>query len=695
MTLLNTGVLWGLLALAIPIIIHFFNLQRPKQILFSNIAFVKEVKKSVVRRVRFRQWLLLVARLLAIAALVLAFANPVILKEDQQELLQGHRSVAIVLDNSYSMTAGNEKGNYFQQAISLSRNIIKAYSRQDEFLLMTTSDLRLNYNFGEQEAALEELKALNIDQNIRNQGEILQFREEIFARANHQLHELYFLSDFQTSTVMADSQQVSLQDSSLLIKYIPLATREQRNVYVSETRILSQIVEKNKPVNLSMSLINDGNNPVKDLSLRVILEGKAVAISNHSLEANAATEVSLSFTPSESGWLSGFVELDDNPVDFDNRRYFSLYVPEREKVLVVEGQNSPNLRILYGDLINQFETEFIPFRSIASVQLNDYQSLILSGITNISSGLSDRLKSFLLEGGGIMFFPGEDMDLNSVNQFLESIRVGSFQSKINFQESRPASTVDLAHPIFAGVFQQSQRRASFDAPGVKQYHPIRLNNQSIQNRIMALENQDPILLETKVGNGILYTFSLFPGDQWTDFHLKTIFAPVIYRITQILNQSQNVSEGQEIGFFTPKSLRTNKKSLIFLRNENGQSIPPEQYVQGGATILNFEKMDILEGVYDILQEEVLLEKIAFNISDQESRLDFMEAQTLGQLLSQKGYDQIQVLPPLPDQVRGFIETEKQGFPLWKYFIIAALFFLVVEIGLLVWNRSAASSTVSK
>ena len=74
MAFLFPGILWGLLALSVPIIVHFFNLQRPKQILFSNVAFVKEVKKSVVRRLKFKQWLLLLLRLLAISALVLAFA---------------------------------------------------------------------------------------------------------------------------------------------------------------------------------------------------------------------------------------------------------------------------------------------------------------------------------------------------------------------------------------------------------------------------------------------------------------------------------------------------------------------------------------------------------------------------------------------------------------------------------------------
>ena len=119
MTFLNPALLWGLLALAVPIIVHFFNLQRPREVLFSNVALVKEVQNTVVRRVKFQRWLLLLFRLLAIAAIVLAFANPVIVEPGA--ILQGNRSVAIVIDNSYSMTAGNEKGQYFQQGFHCSQ----------------------------------------------------------------------------------------------------------------------------------------------------------------------------------------------------------------------------------------------------------------------------------------------------------------------------------------------------------------------------------------------------------------------------------------------------------------------------------------------------------------------------------------------------------------------------------------------
>ena len=679
MAFLHPGVLWGLLALSVPIIIHFFNLQRPKQVLFSNVAFVKEVKKSVVRRVKFRQWLLLLARLLAVAAMVLAFANPVIVDENKA-VLQGNRSIAIVVDNSYSMTAGNERGEYFHQAVSLVRNIIKAYSREDEFLVMTTDNLRLNGNFSQQEEVLEDLKDLEIEQNIHSHTDILSFREEIFSRAGNQIQELYFLSDFQNSTVMADSQLVVLADSStFFIKYIPLASRAQKNVYIRSHQIVSQIIESGKPVVMNMELVNDGNSEIRDLSVRVMLEGKVAAISTKTLDPESVANLEISFTPSGSGWQSGYIELDDQWVDFDNRRYITLYVPEQEKVLLVEGQSSPNMKILYESLFDQFETTIIPARNIATVELSDYRSLIFLGVKDISTGLADKMSKYLDQGGSLMMFPGDNMNLASVNQFFNSVGLGTMGPTVDIQNGSKAGRVDLAHPVFEGIFARRQNQQEFDAPTIYKYHTVQLNNTLPHNRIMSLENQAPIFIESKVSNGLVFTFTIFPGDTWTDFHVKTIFTPVMFRTTQIMNQTQNVQSGQEIGFYKPMNIPTTKKALINLIDAEGNAIPPEQYARGGATTLSFEKMDIREGNYDIVQEEELLEKISFNISDQESRLKFLSRSELEERLTQTGLGRIEVLGASSEEVKTRIEVEKDGFPLWKYFIIIALICLGIEV----------------
>ena len=685
MTFLHPAILWGLAAVAIPIILHFFNLQRPRQVLFSNISFVKAVQKNVVRRVKFKQWLLLLFRILAICAIVLAFASPIYTGEEGA-FKKGNRSVAIIIDNSSSMSAGNEKGAYLQQALSLARETLDAFSPQDEFLVMTTQDLQLNASFLNNQDAKEQLKGIQLAQNTRSHLEILSFGDQIFSRSSYPLKELYFFSDFQLSTILADSLSLSPLDSNLQVNYIPLATRDQQNIYIQDHVINSQIIEKGKPVNIDMRLVNDGSREAKDVNVRVLLDNQVMAINNQNLSESSTQDIKLSFTPQRSGWLSGFIEINDTPIDFDNKRYFSLYVPEEEEILVVEGKTSTPIKVLFQSVFDQFNPTFLPARSISQAQLGQYRSVILLGINEFSSGLTDQLQTFLEEGGSILYFPGDQLDVSSINRFYEGIRAGTFQASESIDEGVEATQIELDHPIFEGIFTGNRRNREVDAPRIFKFHPLSLDNSTIHNRIISLNSSQPLLTESKIGEGLLFTFSFFPDDSWTDLHVKSLFVPLIFRITQVMNQTQQVQSSQLIGSSESKFIRTSIQDLIVLENEEGLEFIPEQYSQSGGLLLNFDQLDLSPGNYQLKQSETLLEEISFNISDSESHLAFASLNDLDNQLSNKGLSDVRLFPPTPEQITQTIQTEREGLPLWKYCLILGLIFLLAEIAILTFMK---------
>ena len=92
MQFLYPSFLWALLALAIPIIIHLFFFRRFKKVYFTNVKFLKEVKEETSARRKLRNFLVLLMRLLAIAMLVFAFAQPFI--PQTEEVQKGEKSVS-------------------------------------------------------------------------------------------------------------------------------------------------------------------------------------------------------------------------------------------------------------------------------------------------------------------------------------------------------------------------------------------------------------------------------------------------------------------------------------------------------------------------------------------------------------------------------------------------------------------------
>src|SRR5207237_10633887 len=106
---LNPLFLFGLAAAAIPILIHLFTRRRPREVRFPSLEFLSEVNQSEIRRVRLKQWLLLLLRTLAVAVIALAMARPAV--RGSAGLRSGAAtSVLALVDQSGSMSAAAAGG---------------------------------------------------------------------------------------------------------------------------------------------------------------------------------------------------------------------------------------------------------------------------------------------------------------------------------------------------------------------------------------------------------------------------------------------------------------------------------------------------------------------------------------------------------------------------------------------------------
>ena len=90
--------LWALLLLLIPIIIHLFQLRRFQKVAFTNVKFLKNVKLQTRKSSQIKKWLTLLTRMLLLACLVFAFAQPFITNSDT---FNAKNETVIYLDNSF------------------------------------------------------------------------------------------------------------------------------------------------------------------------------------------------------------------------------------------------------------------------------------------------------------------------------------------------------------------------------------------------------------------------------------------------------------------------------------------------------------------------------------------------------------------------------------------------------------------
>ena len=690
MIFLNPALLWFAAAVAVPILVHLFNFRRPRRVLFSNLTFVREVHQTVQRRIKLKQWLLLLLRILAILALVFAFAEPVLRKDNEQTLgaIPTAKSVLIVVDNSWSMSALDDRGQYLEQARELTREIIRSYAPSDEFQVLTTGRLRLNGAYYPAGQALERSADLDFADRIVGLGALMTNLPYCISEARNPRRIVYFLSDFQRSTVLADTVKELNLPSDLEVYFIPIGNREAENVYVSEMRLDQQVLEPNKPVTLQLRVNNDSNRDLKNLTVNVDVDGKAVALSAVDLMAHESKTTTVSFTPDRGGWHSGSIRLDDSPIDFDNIRYFSFNIPMDTRILIVNGSEpAPYLDLLFRNLVKKYRTETISEREWARIAPADYSAIVLVGVNELSDGIQDKLTDWVRGGGGLLIFPSSGMKPEPVNALLQTLGSGRFSQLVDYPQPVRFKTPDLGHPLFQGVFSRTPANAEFDSPDIRQLYEFLPNQAGIQSTIITDAAGRAVLHDTRVDAGRVFVFALAPDLKWSDFPIKSSFVPIVYRATLLVSSSGEQVLSRRMGSGELVRIRTSSGEVVKLRGADNFELIPEQFSRSGEILLKFDRADLKAGSYYVYQKDSLLEHIAFNYPDAESQLTRPDQSELQTLLLDKQLGFVKLVTASPEQVRRDIQTNQLGITLWKYFLVLCLLCLVAEIAVLKLIRS--------
>ncbi len=117
------NMLWGLLLLAIPLLIHLFQFHRTKTIYFPGVFRLTQRLQQARQQKRLQHWLVLVSRMLGIACMVFAFAMPSC--NDQQAGNKGYSHVVLLMDNGFSLSVESSEGQMLEQAKSQAYAILR------------------------------------------------------------------------------------------------------------------------------------------------------------------------------------------------------------------------------------------------------------------------------------------------------------------------------------------------------------------------------------------------------------------------------------------------------------------------------------------------------------------------------------------------------------------------------------------
>jgi hypothetical protein len=258
MNFLNPVVLLGLVAALIPLLLHLLNLRRLRQQEFSTLRFLKQLERSTIRRFRLQQLLLLAVRMLLIAAVVLAFARPVLPAKLPGLQQRAPVSVLLVLDNSASMALGERFAAARRAAVELLRSL---YADDEVLLLPVVSDTVLPEWAANHGAVLEQLQRMQPTATTAPLSVVLRRAIGLLGQARHWHRQVYVVSDFHRTQLGAQLPAELRLDARTQLFFVPVGSAQQPaagEVVLDSVALVSQLHAAGQPVVVHARLRNLG-----------------------------------------------------------------------------------------------------------------------------------------------------------------------------------------------------------------------------------------------------------------------------------------------------------------------------------------------------------------------------------------------------------------------------------------------------
>jgi hypothetical protein len=693
---LNPFALLAMAAVAVPLFLHLFNLRQPQTVDFSSLAFVQELQETAVQRVRIKEWLLLALRMLAIACLVLAFAQPTLTGELGGVAGRTVRTAhALVVDNSLSMQVGSEEGGTaLDRAKARARGVLRTVDAGDEVVVWPTARRgeqapSLSTNPGVAEDALS---ALAPRAGAASLARSVAAAAEAVAASDAPRRVVYVAGEFQRSTLGDSlSRQLSVPDG-VEVRLLPVGTRAAANVGVSDVSVVSRIAEVGEPVQIEATLVNYGDAPLPDYVASVYLDDERVAQTTTTLEPGLQRTVSFTVTPQRRGWLRGAVATTSDDFPPDDRHHFTLHVPEERRVLVVQGTGQET-RYVDLALSSEMTADRIAFQrtaieesALASAELGQYDTVLLVGPRSLSSGAVDALTRYVERGGGVLLFPSEQATPQTYDGLLQALgagRVQGFSGSPAGEESVASfDRVDLEHPLFEGVFSRERRPdAEIEQPRIYYAANLRPSGRSGQT-LIELTSGVPFLHEVRAGSGALLWMAVAPTPRWSDLPVRGLFVPLLYRSVYYLSAGASVA-GEQLVAGAPGELRISglpPGTSLRLVGPEGTEVAPDQRSLFGATLLRVGRTLDRPGVYDVQAGETLVRRVAVNVDPAESDLRVAPADSAAARLQAVLRAPVQPVEGSgAAEVAETLRTQQAGTEIWNVFLLLALAFLVAEM----------------
>jgi len=557
----------GFLAIAVPVIVHLIRRHRGRVLNFPSLMFLRQMPTKSVKRLRVRDWPLLLLRALALGLIIVAFARPVFQLGGPDDVGEGDglREVVIALDRSWSMT----RGDRWEQAVTEARAVLNDLVTPDRVSLVLfdasgTIAVEPTLDPGRVRQILDTLQA---GWGGTRMGAGIQVAGGILEGSDRSRREVVMISDFQLRG-WDDGPGDRLPPGSRLIP-IDVGDDDLGSLIVSEVSLEHSFFEGRQRVHPQARVIRSGEQAPTRATLILEMDGREIESRPVELPTEGALAVAFEpVTLPEAGVRGAFRLVPENaPPEEPFRFYFS---PRQVlSILLVEGSGNAteNLYLRSALSVGGGQPASVRTRAgggVTSADLQGTDLVVFNDVPLPAGAPGALLRDFVTQGGGLLVVAGPASAPANWEAAWDAYLPGRPGNPVDRNPARGGSLsrIDRDHPVFtpfAGL-----TGSGLGAPRFFRYRALPLPASSgpatetdpgggtasasddLAPRVLAyFDDGSPALAERPVGAGrvLLWTSSLDTG--WGDFPLHPIFLPVVRELAR-----HTAAQRESVPYFT-------------------------------------------------------------------------------------------------------------------------------------------------
>jgi hypothetical protein len=505
--------------------------------------FFERGTQSSTRHRRLRYLLLFSLRLLLVSLIVLAFANPFL----RRPANANGNLLLIVLDNSFSMRAGNRFMDAKRQA--LEKLASKPRSQPAQIIALGGQVQLLTQSISDSEQLKTALDSIEIGDGHASFADLAR-SVHVLSESSPVPMELHLFSDMQR-TAMPDNFAEAVLPATVKPTFHSVSgDSTSPNWTVESLSAPADLTDPKDPTNSRVKAVIAGfATPQADKTISLVVNGRSVASQTIKVPANGRTPIEFAPVDVNYGfnrceiWIEG-----GDSLSADDTAKFVIRRVDPQRVLFVHNaadQRSPAYfgAALYAATHGAFVLQSIVVEQTTNLDPAKFAFTVLSDATNLPSIFEHTLEQYVSKGGNVFIALGLDAERRTHIPLWSS----TVERAHTFGPSG-AAAIGLVDFTFPALEQDKPGRDNGGWAATKVLYAMSVDPKGA--RIAArLSDDTPLLLERQIGEGHVLLFTSGLENLTNDLPLQPVFVPFVDKMSRYLSGSEQLSGSRIVDSF--------------------------------------------------------------------------------------------------------------------------------------------------